>query len=286
MILVTGATGKTGSDVVKALCARGEAVRVLARNAAKAAPLAALGAEVVTGDGTDAAALAKAVAGVRRVALIYPNGPQQLALEKACVDAARAAKVAHIVKLSSMEALPEMHNPVHQTHYQSEQYIRASGVAWTMVRPNFFMQNFFGNAYTIKTEGKFYLPMGAGRAAITDTRDVATIMALVLQNDAHIGKTYEITGPQVMSFADVAAAFATGLGKPVAYVDQDPADYKAHLGKFLSSAWHLDAVCDIFKEIREGYVTAATPTFHELTGREPTSFVQFVRDYRELFAGA
>jgi uncharacterized protein YbjT (DUF2867 family) len=285
MILVTGATGKTGGDVARALLARSERVRTIARNPEKARALAEAGVEIVAGDGADTATLQRALTGVARVALIFPNGPAQLALEKSLVDQARAAKVSSIVKLSSMEALPHMTNPVHQTHYQSEQHIKASGLSWTMVRPNFFMQNFFGNAATIKSEGRIYLPMGGGRAAMTDTRDVAAVLAHVLTTPGHAGKTYEITGPEVMSFTDVAASFARVLGKPIAYVDQDPAAYKTHLGKFLSSSWHLDAVCDIFKEIREGYVTGTTATFKQLLGREPTPFDQFVRDHRALFGG-
>jgi uncharacterized protein YbjT (DUF2867 family) len=285
MILVTGATGKTGADVARALLASGERVRTIARNADKAKALAALGVEIASGDGSDRGTLKQALTGVSRVAMIYPNGPAQAGLEQALVEESKAHGVSHIVKLSSMEALPHMTNPVHQTHYRSEQQIIASGIAWTMIRPNFFMQNFYGNAQTIKNEGKFYLPMGSGRAAMTDTRDVAAVIAHVLTHKGHAGKVYEITGPEVMSFADVAAAFARALGKPVTYVDQDPAEYKAYLGKFLTSTWHLDAVCDIFKEIREGYVTGTTNTFQELTGRAPTSFEQFVRDHRQVFGG-
>jgi uncharacterized protein YbjT (DUF2867 family) len=284
MILVTGATGKTGSDVARGLRALGKPVRTIARNAEKAQSLVKLGVEVVTGDGTDLAILRNALNDVEQVVMIYPNGPAQLGLEKGLVDAARVAGIDRIVKLSSMEALAHMTNPVHQTHYQSEQHIKASGIAWTMIRPNFYMQNFFGNAFTIKSEGKFYLPMGKGRAVMTDTRDVAAATVHVLTTPGHANQTYEITGPTLMSFADVAADFAKVLGKPVEYVDQDPAAYKAHLGKFLSSTWHLDAVCDIFKEIREGYITEPVDTFKRLLGREPTTFQQFVSDHRGLFS--
>lgn len=284
MILVTGATGKTGGDVARGLRAHGKAVRTITRNAEKAQALTKAGVEVLVGDGTDPSILRAALNDVEQVVMIYPNGPAQLGLEKSLVDAARVAGVDRIVKLSSMEALPHMMNPVHQTHYQSEQHLKSSGIAWTMIRPNFYMQNFFGNAFTIKTEGKFYLPMGPGRAVMTDTRDVSAVVVHVLTTPGHSGQVYEITGPKLMSFDEVAAAFASVLGKPVAYVDQDPAAYKAHLGKFLTSAWHLDAVCEIFREIREGYVTQPTHTFQQLLGREPTSFEQFVRDHRVLFS--
>ncbi|HPF28316.1 MAG: SDR family oxidoreductase [Steroidobacteraceae bacterium] len=284
MILITGATGKTGGELARKLVASGEQVRALVRNADKAAALAAAGVEIVAGDGSDPAAVAKALQGVDRAVLIYPNSEHQLALEKLFVDQAKAAGIKHIVKLSSPEALEHMKNPVHQTHFRSEQFIKASGMPWTMVRPNFFMQNFLGNAHSIKAEGKFSMPMGEGRAAMTDTRDAGAVIAHVLTTPGHAGKSYDITGPAVMTFHDVAAVFSEVLGKPVTYVNQDPDTYKAYLGQFLKSSWHNDAVCDIFREIREGYYMPTTNTFKELMGREPTSFEQFVQDHKAVFS--
>ena len=171
MILITGATGRTGSHAARELAARGLPVRALVRNPAKAATLAAAGVELVTGDAGDADSLRAAMQGVRKVAVIFPNGEQQLALEKRVVDAAVAAGVEHVLKISSMESLPTARNPTHRVHWESEEHIRASGVAWTMVRPSFYMQNFLSNAATIKAEGKFYYPFGdKGAAALTDSR--------------------------------------------------------------------------------------------------------------------
>ncbi|HRX90866.1 MAG TPA: NAD(P)H-binding protein, partial [Steroidobacteraceae bacterium] len=101
MILITGATGKTGGELARKLVASGEQVRALVRNADKAAALAAAGVEIVAGDGSDPAAVAKALQGVDRAVLIYPNSEHQLALEKLFVDQAKAAGIKHIVKLSS-----------------------------------------------------------------------------------------------------------------------------------------------------------------------------------------
>ncbi|MCB1625724.1 MAG: SDR family oxidoreductase [Pseudomonadales bacterium] len=284
MILITGATGKTGTHLAKQLAASGRKVRALVRTADKASALSAAGVSIAAGNGDSPTDVAAALKGVSSAVLIYPNAEHQLALEKLFVDQAVAAGVKHIVKLSSPEALEHMKNPVHQTHYRSEQYIKKSGLAWTMVRPNFFMQNFLGNAATIKSEGKFYLPMGDGRAAMTDTRDAAAVIAQVLTTPGHEGKSYDITGPAVLSFADVAGIFSKVLGKPVTYVNQDAAAYKEFLGKYLKSSWHNDAVCDIFREIREGYFMPTTNTFQELMGREPISFEQFVRDYQAAFS--
>ncbi len=285
---MSGATGKTGAEVARRLIAAGKRVRTLTRNAEKATALTAVGVEVMIGDGADPALLARALQGVQKLAVIYPNGPDQATLERLLVEAAVAAKVDHIVKLSSMEARPEMTNPVHRVHFESENRIRATGLNWTMIRPNFFMQNLFGNAPTVRTQGKFFLPFGSGAAAMTDTRDVAEVIALVLGGNGganHAHQVYEITGPEVLTFAEVAQRFSAVLGRRVEYVDQDPEAYRKHLAQFLKSAWHLDAVCAIFKEIREGYVTPTTDTFQKLMGRAPTAFQTFVSDHRALFGG-
>ena len=284
MILITGATGRTGSHAARELAARGLHVRALVRNPAKAATLAASGVELVTGDAGDADSLRAAMQGVRKVAVIFPNGEQQLALEKRVVDAAVTAGVEHVLKISSMESLPTARNPTHRVHWESEEYIRASGVAWTMVRPSFYMQNFLSNAATIKAEGKFYYPFGdKGAAALTDSRDAGFFAAHCLATTGHENKSYDVTSPDKLSFHEIAAVFSRELGRQIDYVPQDPAAYKAYLGKFLASRWHLDAVCDIFAEVAAGYVVEPTNVFKQITGRDPVTLAQFVRDYRAVF---
>ncbi|MBU3671016.1 MAG: NAD-dependent epimerase/dehydratase family protein [Sinobacteraceae bacterium] len=284
MILITGATGRTGSHVARELAARGLPVRALVRNPAKAAALAAAGVELVTGDAGDAESVRAAMRGVHKVAVIFPNGEQQLKLEKQVVDVAVAAGVAHVLKISSMEALPTAHNPTHRVHWDSEEHIRSSGAAWTMVRPSFYMQNFFANAASIKAEGKFYYPFGEkGAAALTDSRDAGYFAAHCLATNGHENKSYDITSPDKLSFHEVAAVFSRELGRRIDYVPQDPAAYKAYLGKFLASRWHLDAVCDIFAEIAAGYVVEPTSVFKQVTGRDPVTLAQFVRDFRAVF---
>jgi uncharacterized protein YbjT (DUF2867 family) len=284
MYFVSGASGKTGGALVRLLRRAGREVRTLTRSAERAGPLSAAGVEVVVGDGADPAVLARALHGVEKAVLIYPNGRHQGELERALVDAAVAAGTRHLVKLSSMEAMPDTTNPVHRMHYESEQHIRASGLDFTMIRPNFFMQNLLGNAATVRSEGRFFLPLGAGAAAMTDVRDVAEVIARVLEQPGHAGRIYAITGPEVLNFTQVAAQFSAVLGRPIEYVAQDPEAYKAYLGQFLRDPWHLEAVCAIFREIREGYVAPATDTFRKLIGRPPTDLATFIRDHFAAFA--
>lgn len=266
------------------LAERGLRVRALVRNRDKAAELAAAGVELALGDIADADAVRASLKGVRKIAVILPNNEHQLTLEKQLTDLAVEAGVAQIVKMSSMESCAEAKNPVHRMHWASEEHIRSTGIAWTMVRPTFYMQNFLGCAATINAEGKFYFPFGEnGASVLIDSRDVGTFLAEVLATDGHENRSYDITSGDRLSFRQAGEIFAEVLGRPVAYVPQDPAIYKAYLGQFVKSQWHNDAVCDIFAEIAAGYVAHTTDTFTRVMGREPASLRQFVSEHRALF---
>lgn len=282
-ILLTGATGKTGGAAAKALTAQGAKVRAIVRSAEKAKPLADAGVELVTGDVADAAVLAKAFAGVTKAALILPNGEKQLENEKRFVDEAKKAGVKHIVKLSSIEAEPGVKQAIPAMHVASEAHIKASGLAWTMVRPNFFMQNLLLNAYTIKNMNSFSLPCGQGKTGMSDTRDIGAVIAKVLSSDGHEGQSYALTGPQALSFADVAEIFSKVLGRKIAYIDQPLSEYREMLGKFVTNPWHLNAVCELISGIAEGGLNMTTDTIKRLLGREPISLEQFVRDHLAAF---
>ncbi len=285
MILLTGATGKTGGAVARALAAQGLPVRALVRNPAKAAALAEVGVGLVVGDLADAASVRAAFVGVEKALLLLPNGREQLELERQFVDLARAGGVRHVVKISSMEALEEAVSPIPRVHYASEQHIKGSGLDWTMIRPNFYMQNLLGSAATIRSQGRIYLPLGQGVVPLTDTRDVAAVIALVLATPGHAGQSYEITGPELLDFAQAARIIGENLGRPVEYVDMDPAEYRKVLAPYVSSEWHLDAVMELFGEIAAGQPVYVTDTFRALLGREPTSLAQFVRDHAAVFGG-
>jgi uncharacterized protein YbjT (DUF2867 family) len=280
MHLITGATGRTGAAAALELAKRGLPVRALVRNADKAAALKAAGVELAVGDVADGGALAAAMKGVKKALVCLPNGEQQLALENALTDAAVAAGVSHVFKISSMEAAADMHNPVHQTHWQSEEHIRRSGRPWTMIRPSFYMQNFLLSAATIKAEGKFYFPFGEnGAAVLTDSRDAGYFAAHVMATPGHENRSYDVTSPDKLSFRAVGEVFTRVLGRKVEYVPQDPAAFKAFLSRFNPSKWHVDAVCDIFAEIAAGYAVECTDTFRQVTGRAPVTLEGFIREH-------
>ncbi len=283
MLLLTGVTGKTGGASAQALLKQGVPFRAIVRNADKAAALKAAGVELIIGDVTDKAVLEKALTGVAKALMTMPNGEKQLDLEKQFIDVAKARGVKHIVKMSSMEATPDAKAPIPKIHYASEQYLKQSGLAWTMIKPNFFMQNFLGSGGTIKEQGKFFLPMGEGKTAMADTRDIGACVATVMTAPGHEGKSYEITGPEVLSFSDAADRFSKVLGRKIEYVFVPMAAYRQTLARFLTNEWHLNAVCELFQEIADGHDLHTTDSVQKLTGRAATSLEQFIRDHQAVF---
>lgn len=282
MILLTGVTGKTGGEAAKQLLEKGAKLRALVRDEAKAASLKAAGVELVVGDVSDAATVRRALSGAEKALLILPNGKTQLASEKQFTDLAVAAGVKQLVKMSSMEAVAHAKSPIPKAHWAVEEYIRASGLAWTMVKPNFFMQNLLTSAGSIKAQRKFSLPMGNGTTGMADIRDIGAVCAEVLTGQGHLRKSYEITGPEVPTFYQVAERFSAVLGEKVEYVPMPMDQFRERMSKILEP-WHLNAVCELFQEIADIGLDHTTDTFRKLIGRDPIPVTQFIRDHVALF---
>jgi uncharacterized protein YbjT (DUF2867 family) len=282
MILLTGVTGKTGGETAKQLLAKGAKLRAIVRNEAKAAELKAAGVELVIGDVADADTVKRALKGAEKAFLTLPNGKNQEAQEKQFTDLAVAAGVKHLVKMSSMEAVAHAETAIPKAHWAVEEHIRASGLAWTMVKPNFFMQNLLSSAAGIKSNRKFSLPMGDGTTGMADIRDIGAVCAEVLTGKGHAGQSYEITGPEVLTFGDVAERFSAVLGVKIEYVPMPMDQFRTRMTGVLEP-WHLNAVCELFREIAEIGLDHTTDTFRKLTGREPRSVTQFIQDHVALF---
>lgn len=282
MILLTGATGKIGGETAKQLLKKGASLRALVRDEAKAADLKTAGVELVVGDIADADTVTQALTGAEKAFLLLPNGETQEANEKQFTDLAVAAGVKHLVKMSSMEAVADAETPIPQAHWAAEEHIRASGLDWTMVKPNFFMQNLLASAGSIKEQRKFFLPMGDGTTGMADARDIGAVCAEVLTGAGHAGQSYEITGPEVLSFHDVADRFSEVLGEKVQYIPLPMEQFREKMTGILVP-WHLNAVCELFREIAEIGLDHTTDTFKQLIGRDPISVKQFVQDHLAIF---
>jgi uncharacterized protein YbjT (DUF2867 family) len=285
MILLTGATGKTGMVAASKIAAAGKKARVITRDAARATQLKDMGHEVAVGDVADGAFLKEAMRGIERAFLLLINTEKQVAMEAQFTDIAKAAGVRHIVKISSIEAHKGIGARVPEGHAASEEYIKASGVPWTMLKPNFYMQTLLAAAKGIKERGELVMPVGKARISMIDCRDSGEIAAKVLLETGHEGQSYKLTGPEAVSFEDVVQRMTKIVGKPIKYVDPPLDVYRANLLKAIPDPWRVDSVCEIFATTAKGQpeIEQLTDGVQKLLGRAPTGLDTFIADYKNAF---
>jgi uncharacterized protein YbjT (DUF2867 family) len=277
-ILVTGATGTIGSRVVKELAGKPDvAVRVAVRSAEKAKALAAANVTPVDFDYSKPETLEAAVKGVDRIFLLTPVTPDQVALGKRLIDAAKAAGVRHIVKLSALGVEAEPGIQLGRWHRELERYIEASGLAYTFLRPGNFMDNFI-KFYPPGPDGNIYLPFGNGAVGWVDGDDIAAVAAAALTSDAHANKAYDLTGPEALTVAQVAGILSEAAGRPVRYVDVPEEAAKKALTDYQMPGWMVDAMMELYSISKAGYTASVTPAVQEILGRPPRSFAEFARD--------
>jgi uncharacterized protein YbjT (DUF2867 family) len=282
MILITGGTGTSGVPIVKALLARAERVRVLTRDVAKAATLFGEEVEIARGDLSDPQSIEAAMDDVDRALLNSSPTANLVELQSAFIDAAKRCGVKHVVKFSAMSADPQSNRTIAKLHGQVEEHLHNSGLAWTMLRPPFFMQNFFMMAGMIK-EGTIYQPAGEGRAAYVDVRDIAAVAAATLSESGHEAKAYDITGPTALSYHDVAQMFTNLTDHKVTYqnISFDEAKH-AMLGMGMTE-WMVTAINELSQGLQEGLFSHVTNVIREVGKKEPITRVQFIQDNIEVF---
>ncbi len=282
MILVTGATGKVASEAVRVLRQQEVPVRALVRDRLKAQALAKAGAELAVGDFDKPASLEKAMDSVSTVLLISPGGvPTQ---ELGVIDAAARAGVEHVVKITS-KASPD--SPIARQRGQAEieAGLIASGLDYTLLRNNFYMQNFLMLAPAIAQMNSFGSSAGIGQVGFVDTRDVASVAAEITASPAaHAGKTYLLTGPELLSYADVAAVLSKVLGRPIVFGERTRGEDKQEMISAgvpeQIAAMNAHAV----SLIAEGDAAWLSEDVPRILGRPARSFEQFAADYAAAFS--
>jgi uncharacterized protein YbjT (DUF2867 family) len=274
MILVTGATGKVGRPLVAELEASGTPFRVGARSPGKA------GRSAVFFDYDRPESFGPALDGVTRFFLLTSGGTER---EAAAVEAARKAGVSHVVKLSVWGA-EEDSFVFGRMHRAIEKKIEESGIPWTLLRPNGFMQNFTTYKLdAIRARGAIVDSTGDGRWSIVDTRDVGAVAARVLTHEGHEGRAYALSGPESLSQAEMAERVSKGIGKPVRYVDQSDAEYRKSQRAWGAPEAYAEALVDLNAYYRRGGGASVTRDVEKVLGRPPGSFDQFVRDHAALW---
>ena len=286
MILVTGATGLNGSELVHRLSARGVPVRALVRSVAKTQRLSALPqVEIVQGDMARPETLREALRGVERAILISSSDPAMLEVQANFIEAARKAGAKHVVKLSGI--MPDLDSPFRfaRMHGEIERRLEASGMAFTHLRAGEFMQAYFRQVPSIIAKGALFLPMEDARIASTDICDIAEVAATVLTGAGHEGKIYPLTGPEALNMAEVAERLSAATEKTIRYVNVAPEEAtRANLAAGMPP-YTAEALAELFGERRRGKEGQVSPLIQTLFGWQPTSFEEFSRRSAAIFRG-
>ena len=277
MILVTGSSGTVGTEVLKQLTAKGAKVRAAYRSR----PVSTSGVEGARVDFETGEGLDPAMAGCEAVFLLSGGVADQTGAEIRAVDAAKRAGVRRVVKLSVWGAEGEdfsfakIHRPV-------ERAIERSGMAFTFLRPNGFMQNFVNyDGEAIRSQGAFYYPCHNAAVSHVDVRDIAAVAVATLTEPGakHAGKAYTLSGPEALTFTQVAEKLSAAVGKPIRYVDPPAEEYRKTLIGVGIPGPYVDALIDLCRYYAAGRASAVTPAVREVTGRRGISFDQFAREH-------
>ena len=283
MILVTGATGRIGSELVRVLISKGVRVRAMVRILTKAEALRGLGVELVVGDLEKPESLDSALQDVEKVFLISIEDPRMAELHDNFVTSAKRAGAKHLVRMSILVSRPDSPLTLGQWHWSADQQVMGSGIPYTILKPAYFMQNLLASAPMVKMKGVLPGAMGDGKVGLIDVRDIAAVAAAVLTNDGHAGKTYPLTGPEALSLRDAAAKLSAVVGKEIKYVNLPPDEAKASMIAMgmpepIAAAW-----VQLAGMVAQGAANMVSDHVKTITGKEPRSFYQFASEFASVF---
>ena len=286
MILVIGSTGNVGSKLLRELTARKVAFRALARKPKDVERLRTQGIDAVLGDITDRESIRAALQGVTHFYILTPSSPQLVEIETGLVDEAKKAGVQHIVKQSVLGADVHAICPFTQVHAQAEEVVKASGIPYTFLRLNSFMQNFVtSHARPIVAQGTFFEALADARVSHVDTRDIALAAAMVLTETGHEGQAYAITGPEALTDTQIAEKLSAVLGKQITYIPvPDEAMRQGLLAAGLSD-WYADGLVKLNQFFRQGGGAAVTPDLERLIGQKPRTMDAYLQENVTAFRG-
>jgi uncharacterized protein YbjT (DUF2867 family) len=286
MIVVTGATGNAGSEVVRALSARGGRVRAFVRDPGTARRKLGGNVELAAGDFADPRSVRTALEGADTLFLSCADDPRRVGWETAAIDAAVAAGVRRVVKLSAAAAEPGSPVAFWDWHGQVEQHLRASGAGWVILRASWYMSNLLAAAPGVRAEGRLYAPAGEARIAMIDPRDVGAAAAAVLSSPGHEGHTYLLTGPRAITYAQVAGGLSAATGSRVEFIDvPDEAAHQAMVHDGMP-AFVAGQIVTMFARLRQGAAAHVSPAVETLTGSAPRDLDSFALAHARLFAPA
>jgi uncharacterized protein YbjT (DUF2867 family) len=281
MILVIGGRSKIGSALIESLSAGGERVRMLVRDRELGAPPE--GVDPVAGDLGSPESLRAAMAGAEKVFLLSSPHRDAVTWHRNAIDVASASGVGLLVRSSILGSDPESPSEFVSAHGRCDRYLEESGLPYAILRPNLFLQNVPESTIpSLDAGGSFYVDAGEARISMVDTRDVAAAASVVLTEPGHAGAHYDLTGPEALTYHDVAARLSAALGREIHYVDvPDEAVREALLGMGLD-AWLVDALVGLYQDYRrsgsDGYASEVTDTITRLTGGAPRTLDELLAE--------
>ncbi|MFC4907888.1 NAD(P)H-binding protein [Actinomadura gamaensis] len=281
MILVTGATGTVGRELVRVLAAWGEQVRAVTRDLAKAT--FPDGVEAVRADFDEPATLKDAARGADAIFMLSAPGPWIPRNDAAVVAAARAAGVRRVVKLSAIGTGD--HPEDRDWHLAGERALKGSGLAWTILRPSSFASNTLSWADAIRAGQPVPNTMGDGRQGVVDPADVAEVAARALVSSEHDGRTYTLTGPEAISVPQMAETLGTVVGRPVRTVPLSLDEYRERLTEAGLDPAFVTTAVEGSRLVASGGNERVTDDVERVLGRPPRSFADWAGAHRAAFAG-
>ncbi len=273
-LAITGSTGVLGGALATGLARAGIPQRLLVRTPAKAPQLP--GARVVRAAYQDTAETRAALAGVRTLFMVSASESEdRTASHRAFIDAAAAAGVRQVVYTSFMAAAPDAVFTLARDHYATEEHLKASGMGWTFLRDNFYA-DFMGAM--VGDDGVIRGPAGAGRCSIVARADVVRTAAAILREpELHLGRSYQLTGPQALSMPEVAAILTEETGAAVRFVNESLEQAYASRAGYGAPAWQLDAWVSTYTAIASGALEPVSDDIERITGKPPMRLADLLR---------
>ncbi|MEL7351398.1 MAG: SDR family oxidoreductase [Cyanobacteria bacterium P01_A01_bin.116] len=283
-ILIAGATGTNGRMLTARLASAGYFVRALVRNSQSAQALAQPNVQLFEGDLNDPASIESAFENVSRAFIATAMVPNTVELFQNFFDAAKKTTGAHIVKFSALGAGEGAQSVIQQQHTESDNALIESGLPYTILRPNSFYQNMLWSAESIRETGQFYLPFGEAKQSLVDVRDLTEVAVQAFTDTAHQGKIYELTGPEGLSYYEVAQQLGSVIGKALTYV---PVPNEAALQGMMESGtpeWTAKAIAQLYSVFATGEYADTNNNIQLITGQSATPFLDWAKDHKSAFS--
>jgi uncharacterized protein YbjT (DUF2867 family) len=279
-ILVTGATGNVGREVIRLLATRDCEVRAAVRDPAKAQQILEGNVDCVPFDFTEPATFISAFTGVQKLFLVRP--PALANVRKQIAPALKAAKQAGVEQVVFLSLLGAERNRV-MPHFAIERTIEQLGIPVTFLRPSFFMQNLNTTHQEDIRQGELFMPAGNGRTSFIDVRDIAAVVVKALTEDGHQHQAYALTGAEALTYYEVADIFTEVLGKPIRYTNPSLLRFIGQMWKRKLPLNFILVMAGIYTTARSGLADTVTTDVARLLGRPPISLKQYVEDYQSCW---